>query len=83
MEYVPSQAQNHRTLGRVAILATETMAHEANHLLTHTIVIQVPQDGQHPSTLEVAYALSMQLHVPRYNIRVTLTSQMRSSPASS
>lgn len=57
--------------GRVAIVASETMADEASRLLVHAAIITVQPEGYFPTTLEVAYALARQLHVPRYNIHVT------------
>jgi hypothetical protein len=55
----------------IAIVASEAMTHEANRLKLHAVTIISPPDGYHSSTLEVAYALSQQLHVPRHNIRVS------------
>lgn len=71
MVYVPGQPLHQPALGRVAILSTETMARESSRMLTHAVVISAPMDGYRPSTLEVANALSHQLHVPRINFHVT------------
>jgi hypothetical protein len=40
-------------------------------MLTHAIVVFAPMDGYRPSSLEVANALSHQLHVPCISFRVT------------
>lgn len=71
MEHTPVFASRRPALGRSAIVVTETMAREAGRLLTHAVEVAMPEDGYRPTTLEVSYALSGQLRVPRLDIRVT------------
>lgn len=61
MERVPGQAAYRPALGRVAIIPSATMAAEANRLLVHAVIITVQPGGKFPSTLEVGYALAVQL----------------------
>jgi hypothetical protein len=44
---------------------------ETGHLLVHAVIITAQPDGYLPTTLEVSYALEVQLQVPRYHFRVT------------
>lgn len=37
----------------------------------HVVIVTVQPDGYSPTTLEVSYALAVQLQVPRYNFRAT------------
>lgn len=60
---------SHRpALKRITIAATESMVRASNHLLTHAVMVSAPREGYRPSSMEVSYALSHQLHVPRHNI---------------
>jgi hypothetical protein len=58
MEHIPGYALNHPMRDGVAIVASEAMTCEANRLKVHAVTIVSLPDGYHPSTLEVAYALS-------------------------
>ena len=71
MERIPRQALHRPRLGCVSVVATETMACEAGWQTTHTVIVSVLAEGYRLSTLEMAYGLSAQLHVPRYNVCVT------------
>ena len=71
MERVPRHTASRPVMGRVAVVASESMAAEAGHLLVHAVIITVQPDGYSPTTTEVSYALAVQLQVPRYNFRVT------------
>lgn len=71
MERVPRLAAFRPALGRVNIVASDGMAAEAGRLLVHAVVITVQPGGYSPSTLEVAYALAIQLQVPRHSFGVT------------
>ena len=61
MERVPGHAASRPVMGRVAVVASESMAAEAGHLLVHAVIITVQSDGYSPTTMEVSYALAMQL----------------------
>lgn len=71
MERTPGQAAFRPALGRVAVVATDAMAAEAGRLLVHVVTVSVQPGGYSPSSLEVAYAFSVQLQVPRHSFRVT------------
>lgn len=71
MEHVPGFPSRRTALGHSAIVATEAMAREAGRLLAHAVEVDMPEDGYRPTTLEVSYALSGQLRVPRFDIRVS------------
>lgn len=71
MEYVAGHALNHPMHNSVVIVASETMSKEAERLKLHAVTISTPLESHCPSTLKVSYALSQQLHVPRYDIRVS------------
>ena len=71
MEHTPGFPSRRPTLGRTALVMTDAMSRAAARLLAHAVEVTMPEEGYRPSTLEVAYALSGQLHVPRLNIRVS------------
>ena len=71
MEHTPGFPSRRQTLGRTALVMTDAMSRAAARLLAHAVEVTMPEEGYRPSTLEVAYALSGQLHVPRLNIRVS------------
>lgn len=71
MEHTPGFPSRRPMLGRTAIIATDSMAREAARLLAHAVEVSMPEEGYRPTMLEVAYALSGQLRVPRHNLRVT------------
>lgn len=48
------------------------MTEEANRLRLHAVIITAQAGDYCPSTSEVAYTLCKQLHLPRYNVRVSL-----------
>jgi hypothetical protein len=63
------------------------MTRETNRLLLHGVVITTSPERYRPNTIELGYALSAQLHVPRSSIlRVTcvcpgeLLAEFRASP---
>lgn len=71
LEHVPGHAVNRPMRNGVIIVASEIMTQEANRLKLHAVTVAAPPDGFHVGTLEVAYALCQQLHVPRHNISVS------------
>jgi hypothetical protein len=71
MEHISGYALNRLMRDSVVIGASEAMTREANRLRLHAVTIISPPEGYHPTTLEVAYALSQQLHVLRHNIRIS------------
>jgi len=62
------------------------MARQAGRLSAHAVEVSMPEEGYRPQTLEVAYALSGQLRVPRHNLRVsrrssdTFLAEFKSAP---
>jgi hypothetical protein len=71
MEYVAGHSLNRPMRSSVVIVASDAMTEEAERLRLHAVIISTPPESYRPSTLEVSYALSQQLHVPRYSIRVS------------
>ncbi|RLN09613.1 PHD finger protein [Panicum miliaceum] len=71
MEYVAGRPHQRSERSRTVVVATPDITRETDRLLAHAVVLTMPPDGYQPCAAEVAHALSQQLRVPRWNIKVS------------
>ncbi|KAF8700339.1 hypothetical protein HU200_034271 [Digitaria exilis] len=71
MEYVPGLPDQRPERTTSVVVASDSIVRESNRLCSHAVVITTGSEGYRPSVLEVAYGLSQQLRIPRYNIKVS------------